>query len=226
MRRIRELIETVSSKYPGDQFFDDFAETCRTNPSKRAAYRRYEDALRVLDKRSWEVLKDKAVMHFQDHRSGQLKQGFFNQLNEALAYRHLVRSGCTEVRMVPEQSSSTADICYIEAGELKHCEVKTLGISDDEIGRRCSANVFMNVYVKLAPGFFKKLLGDIDDAKVQIAAQGTGGLVYLVVLFDDIALGYYAEYRQEITTVCRKRAIKDVYIKMSLYGNRRISLIG
>jgi len=224
MSRIQELIEAVTSKYPGDQFFADFEESSRTIPSKRSAYRRYLDALRVLDNRSWAILKDKAVKHFRDHRPGQLKQGFFNQLNEAFAYRYLVRSGCTGVEMVPEQASSTADIRYVEAGEIKHCEVKTLGISNEEISRRGSADVFTNAYVNLNPGFFRKLVSDIDDAEAQIAAHRTGGLVYLVVLFDDIALDYYSEYRQEIIAICPKRTIHDVYIKMGLYGNRRVRL--
>jgi len=136
MKRIRELIETVTRVYPQDRFFLDFEESCRTNAAKGAAYRTYNDALQVLDGQSWQILKDKAVAHFRDHRRGQLKQGFFNQLNEAFAYRFLVRRGCIGVVMLPERGASTPDIRYVEAGWVKHCEVKTLGLSDEEIHRR------------------------------------------------------------------------------------------
>jgi hypothetical protein len=91
MKRIRELIATVTKKYPNDQFFADFEESCRINTAKRSWYRTYDIALQTLDKESWQILEEKAVKHFNDHRPGQLKQGFFHQLNEAFAYNYLVR---------------------------------------------------------------------------------------------------------------------------------------
>jgi hypothetical protein len=178
MRRVRELIADVVRAHPNDSFFDRFEESCGENPAKRKAYRTYDDALRLLDSTSWKILKAKAIAHFRDHRRGQHKQGFFNQLNEAFAYRHLVRQGFTAVRMVPEQGRRVPDIRYRDGRHIKHCEVKAIGISDEEISRRESFNkAFNNVYCRLEEGFFKKLASDIGNAKAQIAAQGTGGLV-------------------------------------------------
>jgi hypothetical protein len=94
MQRIRELIASTKTKYPSDEFFSSIETTWKTSRQARAQYAGYERALRVLDPESWAALKAKAVAHFSDHRKGQLKQGFFNQLNEAFAYEHLVRSGC------------------------------------------------------------------------------------------------------------------------------------
>src|SRR5688572_4448791 len=102
MRRVRELVSAVQSRYPDDHFFDRFLETCKEVPAKRKVYRSYEDAFRWLDDASWKTLKSKAVAHFQDHRAGQLKQGLFNQLNEALAYRYLIRQGYEQVRVLAE----------------------------------------------------------------------------------------------------------------------------
>ena len=224
MKRIRELIATVTRVYPQDPFFVDFEESCRTNAAKRAAYRSYDDALQVLDSQSWQILKDKVVAHFRDHRRGQLKQGFFNQLNEAFAYRFLVRYGCTEVAMLPENGTSTPDIRYFEDGRMKHCEVKTLGLSDVEIHRRESQAVSTNAYVELNEGFFRKLTSSVDAAKAQIETQNTSGLVYLMVIWDDIALDYYSNYRRKLVRFCRDQNISDLYFKIGLRGNRRLHI--
>jgi hypothetical protein len=225
MKRIRELIATVTLVYPQDPFFVDFEESCRTNVAKRAVYRSYDDALQVLDSQSWRILKDKAIAHFRDHRRGQLKQGFFNQLNEAFAYRFLVRHGYAEVTMLPENGMSTPDIRYFEDGQMKHCEVKTLGLSDIEIHRRESQSVSTNAYVELDEGFFRKLTSSVDAAKAQIRTQNTSGLVYLIVIWDDIALDHYSNYRQKIVNFCRDQNIWDLYVKIGLRGNRRLDII-
>lgn len=224
MTRIRELIKTIAHKYPRDPFFGDFEESCTANAAKRVAYRTYDDALRVLDPTSWEVLKNKAVAHFKNERWGQLKQGLFNQLNEAFAYRHLVQRGYLEVVMLPESGQSTPDIRYIEAGRVKHCEVKTLGLSDEEIVRRESGRVFTNAYDQLSEGFFRKLASDIDAAEAQIKTKRTSGLVYLVVDWDDIAVDYYPQYRRQVISFCGARAKSDVYVKVGLRGNRRMHI--
>jgi hypothetical protein len=226
MTRIPELIGAVRAKFPGDRFFGDFEESCKASPAKRAPYQAYEDALRLLDPRSWQVLKDKALAHFRDERRGQLKQGFFCQLNEAFAYRFLIRRDCTDVEVLPERGSRTPDIRYVEAGVTKHCEVKTLALSDEEIRRRDGGQVFKNAYIRLEDGFLRKLASTVATARAQIAAQGTDGFVYLVALFDDLALDYYPEYRRDIQSFCRRHDIAKVYIKVGLRGTRRLRITG
>src|SRR3974390_3112899 len=95
-----------------------------------------------LDASSWKILKKKAVDHYMNQRRGQRKQGFFNQLNEAFAYRYLCRRGFRRVRFIQEGAQKTPDIRFSDHGILKCCEVKTIGISDDEIKRRSSNSVF------------------------------------------------------------------------------------
>ncbi len=225
MTRIRELISAVTKAYPEDRLFENFAESCRMDEAKKRYYQTYEDALRLLDSQSWQVLKDKAVKHFRDHRKGQRKQGFFNQLNEAFAYRHLVQRKYANVQMLSESQKSTPDIRYFESGRVKHCEVKTLGISDEEIQRRRPGPAYDGiVYTRLGDGFFTKFRKDFEIARTQINAQGAGGLVYLVVLCDDWSLAYYNEYRQQLVSYCRERDIHDVYIKVGLRGNRRVRI--
>jgi hypothetical protein len=216
MRRLRELVDAVRLAYPKDHFFDRFAESCRERSGKRKAYRTYDDALRWLDGDSWEILKAKAIAHFRDHRGGQLKQGFFNQLNEAFAYRHLVRQGYRGVRMLPERGERVPDLEYHDGRRQKHCEVKTIGISDEEIARRGSERAFSNAYVRLRDGFFNKLRSTIGVARSQIDAQGTPGLVYVVVIWDDFALDNYRSYRRELAAFARAERVEDVHIKVGL----------
>ena len=149
----------------------------RAESAKGKAHRTYDDAFRILDSESWEVLKVQAIAHFRDHRPGQLKHGFFNQLNESFAYRHLVRQGYSQVRILPELGKRVPDLQYFDGRLRRHCEVKTMNISNEEISRRSSGKAFSNVYLHLGDGFIKKLANTIATAKAQIEIQGTGGLV-------------------------------------------------
>jgi hypothetical protein len=120
MRRIRELIADVARPHPSDSFFDRCEESCNENAAKRKASRTYDDAMRLLDAASWKILKSKAIAHFRDHRSGQLKQGLSNQLNEVFAYRHLVHRGFTGVRMRPEDGRRVPDLRDRDGRHIKH----------------------------------------------------------------------------------------------------------
>ena len=221
---MRQLLEAVRSKYPSDPFFDGFADSCRQSRGKAQAYRTYEDALHRLDPHSWEVLKAKATAHFRDHRQGQLKQGFFNQLNDAFAYRHLVQRGCQRVQILEEAGAPVPDLEYFEAGKRASCEVKTLGISDEEVVRRGSGRAFANVYLELAPGVFSKMRRAIAAARSQIAAHGPDGLVYLVVVPDDFALDNYKAHRRSIASFARADRVTNVHIKFGVRFGRRMQL--
>ena len=176
-----------------------------------------------LDDDSWEILKDKALRHYLDHRKGQKKQGFFNQLNEAFAYRYLVRSGFDDVRLIKEEGRTSPDIRFAVHKTQNYCEVKTLGMSDDEINRRSSHNVIDGeVYVALSDGFLNKFSDAVATARKQIQAWGPNGLVYVIVLFDDIALDYYQTYRRQLIKFAQNRGFENLFIKMGLRGNRSI----
>ena len=226
MRRVRELVEAVRSAYPNDHFFDRFAESCRNNPGRAKTYRTYEDALRWLDPDSWATLKAKAIAHFRDHRPGQLKQGLFNQLNEAFAYRHLARRGYRGVRILSESGRQVPDVEYLEGRQRRSCEVKTVGLSDEEVSRRRSREAFSNVYLQLSDGFFQKLRSAIAAARSQIHSHSTQGLAYLVVIPDDMALDNYDSYRRAVAAFARAEDVVDVYIKFGLRFNLHMQLRG
>jgi hypothetical protein len=104
-----------------------------------------------------------------------------------------------------------------------YCEVKTLGISDDEIDRRSSHNVIDGaVYVSLSEGFLNKFAAAVTTAMQQIQAWGSNGLVYVIILFDDIALDYYQNYRKQLIKFVWNHGFENLFIKIGLRGNKSI----
>ncbi len=228
MRRIRELVGDIRTHYPEDGFFSFFENTRRDYPRLWKTVLAYDRALMALDDTSWQILKNKALQHYLDHpRPGQKKQGFFNQLNEAFAYRYLINQGFTDVRFIEEEKNKSPDIRFMVHNTQAYCEVKTLGISDKEIDRRNRMTVFdpMEVYVKLSDGFLNKFSDAIDSAWRQINTKGAKGLVYILVLFDDsIRLDFYNDYRKHLICFCRIHGFENLFIKIGLEGNKRIDI--
>ncbi|OFJ48117.1 hypothetical protein BA896_003110 [Janthinobacterium lividum] len=222
---MRELINDVVSEYPTDVFFVDIGLTLRQSSQARALYRAYDRALSYLDRDSWQELRRKALVHFKDHRKGQLKQGFFNQLHDAFAYQFLVRSGCTNVAVLSEKKNTKMPDLQYFVGDVRHfCEVKTIGVSEQELARRTSDSFFDgSIYQELSDSFLNKLESIIFQAQCQISSQGGTGLVFIVVNFDDFTLCYLDRYREQITAFLEQHEVQDVYIKVGLVGGARIS---
>ena len=135
MERILELIQAVREKYPNDDFFISIEQKLKDNVDHvKKYYDEYNKALMTLDDESWSILKIKAIKNSFNSRKGQRKQGFFNHLNEAFAYQYLVTIGCTNTKVLAETNvKKTPDISYEKQGEKQYCEVKSIGISDDEV---------------------------------------------------------------------------------------------
>ncbi len=225
MRRIREIVEDIKVRYPNDDFFSDFKDGCRINPNKRKAFFAYNRALMALDNDSYQILREKAVRHYLDHREGQLKQGFFNQLNEAFAYRYLSGKGFGNVRMIKEGKRRTPDIGYTTQGKERYCEVKTLNISEDEIKRRRTVACYDgSIYQHLGAGFLNKFNDAVKRAWEQIEPFGRIGLVYVMIAFDDFCLDYYENYRKELKEYCKEKGFNNLYIKIDYRGNKRIDI--
>jgi hypothetical protein len=223
MKRINEIIGDLRHRYPRDDFFSSFEESCRISAEKRYYYCLDNKALMVLDDESWAILKDKALQHYLDHRKGQKKQGFFNQLNEAFAYRYLVRKGFDAVRLIKEGGRTSPDIRFAVNNVQSYCEVKTLGISEDEINRRRSHNVIDRaVYVSLSDGFLNKFADAVGTGRKQIQAWGSNGLVYVIIRFNDIALDYYQNYRKQLIEFAGNQGFENLFIKIGLRGNKSI----
>lgn len=224
MKRICEIIANIRERYPKDDFFNDFEKTYRISESKRKAYQAYDRVLNQLDIQSWQVLKEKSLRHYCDHRRGQKKQGFFNQLNEAFAYDYLMRQGCNNIKFLEEDDDGTKkpDLEYVYKG---YCEVKSLGISKEEIARRESIDVINGqVYFNLTNGFLNKFHKAICSAWKQINVMGKEGIVYVLIKFDDIALDNYKNYRRQLINYSRQHKLHRVFIKIGYLDKKRISI--
>lgn len=222
MRHFRELIALVKLKYPDDDFFAGVEQTLKLVPLARAQYLAYERALSILDPGSRKVLQDKAIAHFKDHRAGQRKQGFFNQLNDAFAYQYLIRRGYGYVRILPEDGETQPDIEYTDGVEKRFCEVKTFGISDEVIARRAERQgTSSSIYQALSDNFLRKLESTLNTADLQVKARGQG-LIYIIMDFDDYTLDYYDRYRKQISTCLESHKAESIYIKIGLLGRKYV----
>ncbi len=226
MKRILEIIADIRNRYPQDDFFANFEDSCKNCLDKEKCYRTYNGALKVLDAESWQILKDKVLNQFLNHRKGQTKQGFFNQLNEAFAYRYLVSKGFKDIRFIKEaEDKRSPDIKFSVNNTWCCCEVKTLGISDDEINRRDTMAAYDNsVYVSLTDGFLNKFHDAVNTARKQISAFGSDGLVYIIIEFDDGALDYYQNYRKQLISFLARQGFEDLFIQIGLLGSKSICI--
>jgi hypothetical protein len=137
----------------------------------------------------------------------------------------LVAKGYGDVQFIPEDKKPRPDIGFTCDGITMYCEVKSLGISNDEISRRNTVMAYDGgVYAKLNDGFLKKFCDAVNAASRQIDALGSEGLVYIVVRFDDIALDHYRIYRRQLIEVSEKHGFDNLFIKIGILGNKRICI--
>jgi hypothetical protein len=224
MRRFGELVDDVRVSFPKDQFFQGIEVHWATPSLLRSQFAAYERAFRTMDRISWCELKTKALAHFTDHREGQLKQGFFNQLNEAFAYQHLARYGCEDIKLLREDGNVIPDLDYRQDGKRLSCEVKTIGISEVELARRrVGGMIHTTTYQDLSSGFLKKMSSTITAAWSQIQSRRPGGLVYLMVRFDDFTLMHYKRHRAQIASLLQSHEVPSIYVKVGVVGGLRIS---
>lgn len=224
MRRMRELIAQVQASHPRDPFFERIELTWADSRQARTQYAAYDRAFQTMDEQSWSELKCKALKHFFDHREGQLKQGFFNQLNEAFAYQHLTRRGYSGVKVLREDGKVKPDLEYMVGGQRAFCEVKTIGISQDLLARRERRGAYSgSTYSDLSAGFLNKLNGTLTCAWNQVTSQEARGLIYLVVFFDDFTLRHYDRYRAQIQRLLTAHEAPSIHVKIGLSGQRKIS---
>lgn len=233
MKRIRELIEEIRRRYPGDNFFASFEMNDPIYQANKKEYLAYNRALMALDNDSWKLFKEKAVGKFlSNQREGQKKQGFFNILNEAFAYKYLTGKGFKNNSFVKEYNSNNGpkkpDLGFYINNTRSYCEVKTLGISDIEIGRRHKISKFgwaavpYRDWVNLIDEFLKKFSNAIEIARQQIGVLGTNDLIYIIIRFDDSSLYYYTNYRRRLIKFCKDKKYHNLFIKIGVLGNRRI----
>lgn len=216
MQRILEIIKESRVRYPDDTFFSNFEESIEGNIRKKARYSLYDRALKSLDDTSFQKLKDKALNHFLDHREGQKKQGFFHQLNEAFAFRYLNQKGFCNVKFVDETGTERRpDIEFYDGQTKRYCEVKSIGISENEIVLRSSGEVYSQNYENLDEGILNKIYEDVKKAREQIGSIEHGHLVYIIITFDDVSSDHLEEYKSQLISFCRSKDLKGIIFQFT-----------
>ncbi|HJW44227.1 MAG TPA: hypothetical protein VJ463_07215 [Geothrix sp.] len=151
---------------------------------------------------------------------GQLKTGFFAQLNEAFAYRYLISRGFSNVTFLSEGKNKQPDLGFKVRSKVGFCEVKSIGISDKEIRRRCSHECIDGfIYETLSSGFLSKLEDKINVAKEQLGGLSNRNIVYVVAEFDDFTHDYIAEYRKQLEQFITNYPPECLIIQMGLSGD-------
>jgi hypothetical protein len=202
MPGFHQLVEELGKRYPEDWWIESRRESARLLPENAfPQVAVYDRALRGLDEDSRAILTEKARKAFSEPRSDRGKHQFFNLLNEALAYEYLVSVGFNNVRLLKANSrNKSPDISYGTESNIRYCEVKTVGVSDQELARNKSGGAFSSsVYTCLNQNFFTKLCSTIHAAVRQIEAVQGVGSIYLIVHFDDFVLDYYETYKSQIS---------------------------
>jgi hypothetical protein len=106
------------------------------------------------------------------------------------------------VRSIPESDERTPDLEGVfDCGRVL-CEIKTMGVSDDEIRARRGPPAARQVSNHLSEGFFHKLESDITHAKRQLQSYDPDSdaqhLVYIKICSDDWPGFYKQDYLREI----------------------------
>ena len=222
MERFKELIQKVKTSKKYDGFFDKIELDHINQPLIYQWYEAYEQAFQCLDSESWNILSTKAIEHYRQHRDGQLKEAFYNQLNEAFAYQYLLNQGYKNITILDDSAKKKKipDLSYEVLGKQFYCEVKSIGLSVDELNRNQSGESYDgSVYYSLQEGFFSKLKIKFDEATIQISQYGEGLIFIYIPSFDDFTHMYYNRYREQIINFIASCEIIEVYIKIGILGN-------
>jgi hypothetical protein len=229
MRRLQQLVDTMCAVAPDDEYcrsYRSIVESKLRHFDQQLS--RYNAALDQLNENDWLVLFEKAKVAFGQSRRNRGKAAMFDVLNEAFAYSYLKSCGYQDVKFFNPKVANgmkSPDLCYIDGGIVKYCEVKTLSRSDEDIRRFQLRRSFdLHVYEELSPAFLeKKLCGDVVKALKQVADRGHG-MVYLIVEFDDYTLLNYRQYRRQIATLLRNRFCGGrVFLQVGLSRRRFIA---
>ncbi len=239
--RMYELRDQIKSPDSLNPFWKDLDDNLQ-NEGKRIKCLPYEDALQCLDSAAWEFIKEEATIKLTkwDEKNARGQQQLFDLLNEAMAYKYLLKEiGCLDIRFIPRSSKKTTPLKTPDLeGTLEHikviCEVKTINISDDEaLTRREMSSGFRprcnEPPEKLGQAFCKKLTDKLAIAKKQIEkyiekyaiGNDTRNIVYIIINFDDMWDTRKEQYFQEIDNYLSTKIIQG--IELIFHNKRTIS---
>lgn len=210
--RVKETLCECEAKYPDDNYLEGWREKIDL-PEFHKHWLYIEKDLQILDSANWLQLREKAVSRFKNYRKGQDKQDFINLLNEAKGFRHLKDIGCIDVCFIEETSKSKSpDVKGLLNNETIYCEVKTIGISNDEIDFRKDNENLNTDYTQLKESFFDKLKSTICTAASQIDAMPQNlsiHYIYVIITFDDFTGRHLDNYQKQIDSFVCNHPLKN-----------------
>lgn len=202
MPRVSELIDLIEDQGHSGAYFKEFEQTVLEYPEKHRVWLAREKELQELDPGAWDFLKAELSPYLAARVNGRGWEQLISLLNQARAYKYLRDCGCSKIRFIPRALKSeiqTPDLEGVVDGGLVLCEVKTINISDKEIGVR-STETCRSTEAVLSAGFFKKFTAFLIKAKDQMASFSNvpkvRRVVFVVINFDD-RLGEYKDWYYE-----------------------------
>lgn len=202
--RIYELRGLLPKPTPVGAYFQSLDESLAKTPQKMKQYRDLEAVLQVLDDSAWSTLKAEVKPLLTAKHPLRGWQPLFDKLNEANAYAHLARVGCTGIRFIPRSKTKGRRTPDLEASERDRrvlCEVKTINRSEGAVHRFANNDVF-DVSDHLPTEFFEKLERVLNEALDQMSAYcsqaDTWRIAYVIVNYDDRLHEYEDRYRVQL----------------------------
>ena len=202
---IYELVDAIEDRKSPSAYFRDFESEIEESPSKAQVWAAREAQFASMDHLSWEALRSEASPYLTAKDAiGRGWSQLIAILNQARAHNYLKRHGCLEIAFVPRSRKSGIETPDIKASLVEQevlCEVKTLGISDDEVKAR-KEMLSRNIQWKLPPQFLTKLSKTIEKAQSQLHSYRTSPqsecIAFLVMNFDDWLGEYKSTYYRQI----------------------------
>lgn len=225
MPRVYELQDLIDDRSAPDAYFQEFDASLRDESEKRKTWLARERTFQRLDEEAWKFLKNEAQPYLTKPDSkGRGYQQLISMLNQAWAYEYLLDVGCRGVAFIPSgivNGQETPDL-EGELGERRVlCEVKTLGISDDEAARRKAKGAGSTV-AKLEFGFLNKLTCALLKAASQMksydASTDIRRIAFVAIDFDDFLGEYKENYYAHID--CHLAANSVPGIEILFYNSR------
>ncbi|MEW8646559.1 MAG: hypothetical protein AB2563_10700 [Candidatus Thiodiazotropha endolucinida] len=202
MTRMEEILQLLIDEYQDDWWLNDLKIVIENDEDFLLDQLNiYSEALKILDIESWVVIRDKVVIAFKQNTKRRGKQAFFNLLNEVLAYEHLIEANYQDVSLLSENGNKkTPDLKFFKNKTECYCEVKTIGVSEEELDRTENMESFNDsIYSKLGNGFFNKLSSTIEHAIDQLYPDTPHNIIYIIIKFDDFFNSYYETYKHQIS---------------------------
>jgi hypothetical protein len=200
--QLKEAEEWLASNFP--RLFDLYQRSDKNSPSNyfdfrelfpfaSAAFAEAEKVLSVLDFRSWEKLREKALPYIAIDNSLRRYQQLWSALDEARGYVFLANQGYQQIKFIDPNASKkgglqSPDLFAIEGGSTAILEVKTVNESNENLSPNARwRHEAVSVRADLSPKFKGKLLSAIEQARSQLNSfphSSDRKILLLVVRFD------------------------------------------